>query len=74
MFHTTFSLKAASDKEQEYTLKEANKQQSTRHLTCSMDDPDIALEKQELDGEKMPVDQQSWKLRVMTTETILKTR
>jgi hypothetical protein len=30
---TTLSLKAASDKEQGgYTLKEANRQQSTRHL------------------------------------------
>ena len=58
MFHTTFSLKAASVKEQEFTLKEANHQQSTRHLTCSMDDPDVAIEKQELDGEEMSVGQE----------------
>ena len=47
----TLSLKTASD-------KEANKQQSTRHLTCSLEETDVALEKQELDGKEMPVGQE----------------
>ena len=47
----TLSLKTASD-------KEANKQQSTRQLTCSLEETDVALEEQELDGKEMPVGQE----------------
>ena len=58
--HTTeqksYTIIVTSDKELETNLKEANNPQSTSLLTCTIDDPDAALETQELE-EEMPVGQ-----------------